>query len=220
MKGTVFMKKFTVITSFLLIVIMTVTLAACTVTSSSAGILGNWKSTFDIGKIASAMPMDSSVESMKGMYESIMKAYDGVSVDIRFDLTEDKKAKMYFDEASAEKVKSKIKENLKGLLPELFKSFGVDDYKSALEGMGLSEDQFIDNNLNSIDLSQNFEGTYKVDGNKLYLTQSGEEENTDNYFVFEQNGNELKITDAQGSGTAMISSEIKDALLPLVFTRL
>ena len=149
-----------------------------------------------------------------------MKAYDGVSVDIRFDLTEDKKAKMYFDEASAEKVKSKIKENLKGLLPELFKSFGVDDYKSALEGMGLSEDQFIDNNLNSIDLSQNFEGTYKVDGNKLYLTQSGEEENTDNYFVFEQNGNELKITDAQGSGTAMISSEIKDALLPLVFTRL
>ena len=235
------------IAAFTLVMLMVITFVSCGETNSpnstsasesssaiettaapEASIVGLWKYKLDLGKVMDMKKvMDSDTEendddiddSFAPMMEKLYNAFEGVSIDMLMEFTDDNSFKMEADKKAVKSTMNKIKNNIIELLPEIYKSIGY-NLDSYLKNMDSSKEILAEQLMSSLDedsfTPESSSGTYRRKGNKLYLT-TDDTEDTSDYCVIELTDKTFTITEIVGSDLNI--SEYKDFLLPMKFTR-
>lgn len=210
------MKKITKILALVLALTLVLSLAAC---SKGPSIAGSWKYTVDFQK---AMEASGEAEGLEELGEEMAGLFDGLTMVMVLDLTEDGKYTFAFDEASvkaaAEGLVSKMKELLPGMLASMY-DMSEDELKELLESQGTSidamlkdmEDEFDTNELVDQIKEATSTGTYTYEGGKLTLKGDNGEGDV---LVVTLEENKLTVTEVEGEGF-----DDYKVLLPMEFVR-
>ena len=209
----------------LLAVILTVSAAACIQVDPKAAYVGDWTYSIDFKTLVEKS--EESEEAMDAFKQLGLEEFvNSLNMKLNLSFTQDNKFTFAVDEASMTDAMTKFIDKMVEVLPDLLAQqmgMSVEDMKKSLEEAGMSLDSLVDQMKEMIDPSEmqtaikemSITGTYRVDGNKLYLTEEGKEENPDQYLIAEVKDNTLTITDVHGTEKI---EEFKD-LLPMVFTK-
>lgn len=182
----------------------------------TALIAGTWSTQYDM----SSMLNDSINASDPGM--AAYFDFHDLYITIEFYLGADGTASLSVTEDSVEpmldEVKDQMVDGIKNMLTELLQAQGLDmtaDDYLAVSGMDL--DALIDQSMNlDPDTLANlsYSGEYIVDGNKLFLMETGEEPDPDSYLLYTLTGDSLYVE----AGTEA-DTEVGKQLFPLTLTR-
>ena len=226
------MKKVRSLAALLLAVMMVVSLAACNGgaggDSAPVTIVGKWKTTMNVGEMMKKAA-ESSSETMPSGSEAMLKVYDGVVADMTMEFTEDGKCTGSVGEESRKAMIEKLKENMKDILPEMFAAQGVSEEQldQYFAQKGITREDFVNQYTDQMEKSMNeslgkgTNSTYRIDGDKLYITKEGEKEDTSHYVVFTLTADKLTFTDVVGStDNESTNSFMKEEFLPMEFTRI
>ncbi len=216
------MTKFKRITAALLILIMTVSLCAC---SPGNPLAGKWNYNLKFSDIVDSYvknSIQSADESQKAMYEELYKAFDDCDVMLTMEFNNDKSFKLAIDDESAKSAIEKIKENMKTAIPNAFKAMGMSDevFEKYLKSQNKTVEDLVNQFTEEFSVDQltkgvGASGNYELEDNKLFLF-SGDERVDANYCDVEINGSELSITKVNGTVEGFKSVE---NILPMKFTK-
>ncbi|MBR4761945.1 MAG: hypothetical protein IK086_04855 [Clostridia bacterium] len=218
------MKKISAVVLAVVLVISALSLAGC---GSKKSIVGKWETEVDIGEAVSNSLGDES--------EELAEAFKDVNIVAKysFEFTDEGKFSMLLDEdalvesfkGSKDAFKKFFNEYL-GAMAETM-GMGIDDL---LDAQGLTIDELVDEALdesveamkeNLSDASK--KGTYKIDGQKLFLAEEGEDFTDDEYVEFEfEDDNKIKftkITAKEGEDEDEDSLELIKETLPWTLIR-
>lgn len=223
------MKKIRIITALTLVMLMLVSLASCgggSGSGSEATLTGSWKYTMNLRNIVDEAMKSSNIDSSQAdMMDKLMACYDDVSMDLILTFNDDGTFKSEISEESLENALEKVKDNMKSVLPDILSEmYNIDSsmLEKVLETQGVTLDEYIDKIMEQQDLSKmagKSNGKYRSEGNKLYMTNDGKDEDTSKYIVYELDGDTFTITEVAGSSGSEISQAFQDFLLPMEFTR-
>ena len=198
--------------------------ASVTEAAKEATIVGNWKYVLDFSSIVESTmkeAIESADDDQQAMYGELFKCFNNISMDMYMNFGEDGKVKLDLDEDSAKAAIEKIKNNVTDSLPNIFKTLGIDDLDAYLKSSGKTKDELTETLTSSFDVDsfadKNISGVYRLDGNKLYITNEGEKEDADSYMVIELTPDTLKFIEAKGSIDTMESFD--NVLFPMIFVR-
>ena len=216
------MTKFKRITAALLILIMTVSLCAC---SPGNPLAGKWNYNLKFNDIIESYvknSIQSADESQKAMYEELYKAFDDCDVLLTIEFNNDKSFKLAIDEDSAQASIVKIKENMKTAIPNAFKAMGMSDevFEKYLKSQNKTVEDLVNQFTEEFSVDQLTKGVgatgyYELEDNKLFLF-TGDKRVDANYCEVEIKGNELSITKVNGTVEGFKSVE---NILPMKFTK-
>ena len=216
------MTKVKRITAALLILIMAVSLCAC---SPGNPLAGKWNYNLKFSDIVDSYvknSIQSADESQKAMYEELYKAFDNCDILLTMEFNNDKSFKFAIDEESANSAVEKIKENMKTAIPNAFKAMGMSDevFEKYLKSQNKTVDDLVNQFTEEFSVEQltngvGASGMYELEDNKLFLF-SGDKRVDDNYCEVEIKGNELSITKVNGPVEGFKSVE---NILPMKFTK-
>jgi len=216
------MTKFKRITAALLILIMTVSLCAC---SPGNPLAGKWNYNLKFSDIVDSYvknSIQSADESQKAMYEELYKAFDDCDVMLTMEFNNDKSFKLAIDDESAKSAIKKIKENMKTAIPNAFKAMGMSDevFEKYLKSQNKTVEDLVNQFTEEFSVDQltkgvGASGNYELEDNKLFLF-TGDKRVDANYCEVEIKGNELSITKVNGTVEGFKSVE---NILPMKFTK-
>ena len=216
------MTKFKRITAALLILIMTVSLCAC---SPGNPLAGKWNYNLKFSDIVDSYvknSIQSADESQKAMYEELYKAFDDCDVMLTMEFNNDKSFKFAVDDESAKSAIEKIKENMKTAIPNAFKAMGMSDevFEKYLKSQNKTVEDLVNQFTEEFSVDQltngvGASGNYELEDNKLFLF-TGDKRVDANYCEVEIKGNELSITKVNGTVEGFKSVE---NILPMKFTK-
>ena len=179
-----------------------------------------------LGKYAAPISIQTLMGAVEGGEEE-MEAYgqlfEGAEDMIMFfEFFEDNKVRFSIDPDSAKALMETMVRNLPTVLPAMM-GMSDEEFEEYLTASGMTMDDFVaavSEALSPEDLldtdEMGAEGTYRLDGDKLYITAEGEEENTDSYMIVEFTDDTFTIKEMVGDQEGM---EEYEALLPWTFTR-
>lgn len=219
------MKKFTKFAALFLTLALVFSFAACSNQGKTAKapddkapeakvtIVGDWKCTIDMSKAIE--------QSMEGSGKDVAQYFDfsGLKMVMNATFKEDGTVRM---SADAKQLIEDIRQPMKEGLVKYIESLGMteEDFESA-SGMKLSSmiDELVNQMASSDDLAMEKEGKYKLEGDKLFLIEDGEEFKDDDYCTITLSADEFRITEIHGELEDDETFETMKNVLPLVFTR-
>ena len=192
--------------------------------------VGEWRYEIDFGTLMGKSSDESPMQvfTQFGLEDTLKE----LKMKMNLSLTEDGKVRMSIDKEAMLDAMNTLVEKMMEALPEILaKQMGisVEELEKTLASQGMSLDTLvgqIKSQINMDSLSDSFEqmnftGTYRLDGNKLYMTRDGQEENTERYTVIEVSETELKFMEIHNPAGEESSEENAryEELLPMVFKR-
>ena len=219
------MKKFTKFAALFLTLALVFSFAACSNQGKTAKapddkapeakvtIVGDWKCSIDMSKVIE--------QSMEDSGKDVAQYFDfsGLKMVMNATFKEDGTVRM---SADAKKLIEDIRQPMKDGLVKYIESLGMteEDFESA-SGMKLSSmiDELVNKMATSDDLAMEKEGKYKLEGDKLFLIEDGEEFKDDDYCTITLSADEFRITEIHGELEDDDTFETMKNVLPLVFTR-
>lgn len=219
------MKKFTKFAALFLTLALVFSFAACSNQGKTAKapdgkapeakvtIVGDWKCSIDMSKAIE--------QSMEGSGKDVAQYFDfsGLKMVINATFKEDGTVRM---SADAKQLIEDIRQPMKEGLVKYIESLGMteDDFEAAT-GKKLSSmiDELVNQMASSDDLAMEKEGKYKLEGDKLFLIEDGEEFKDDDYCTITLSADEFRITEIHGELEDDDTFETMKNVLPLVFTR-
>lgn len=214
------MKKFTKFAALFLTLALVFSFAACSNQGKTAKapeakvtIVGDWKCTIDMSK-AIEQSMEDSGKDVAQYFD-----FSGLKMVMNATFKEDGTVRM---SADAAKLMEDMRQPMKDGLVKYIESVGMteDDFEAAT-GKKLSSmiDELVNKMATSDDLAMEKEGKYKLEGDKLFLIEDGEEFKDDDYCTITLSADEFRITEIHGELEDEESFEAMKNVLPLVFTR-
>lgn len=214
------MKKFTKFAALFLTLALVFSFAACSNQGKTAKapeakvtIVGDWKCTIDMSK-AIEQSMEDSGKDVAQYFD-----FSGLKMVMNATFKEDGTVRM---SADAAKLMEDMRQPMKDGLVKYIESVGMteDDFEAAT-GKKLSSmiDELVNQMASSDDLAMEKEGKYKLEGDKLFLIEDGEEFKDDDYCTITLSADEFRITEIHGELEDEESFEAMKNVLPLVFTR-
>lgn len=219
------MKKFTKFAALFLTLALVFSFAACSNQGKTAKapdgkapeakvtIVGDWKCTIDMSK-AIEQSMEDSGKDVAQYFD-----FSGLKMVMNATFKEDGTVRM---SADAKQLIEDIRQPMKEGLVKYIESLGMteDDFEAA-SGMKLSSmiDELVNQMASSDDLAMEKEGKYKLEGDKLFLIEDGEEFKDDDYCTITLSADEFRITEIHGELEDDDTFETMKNVLPLVFTR-
>lgn len=214
------MKKFTKFAALFLTLALVFSFAACSNQGKTAKapeakvtIVGDWKCTIDMSK-AIEQSMEDSGKDVAQYFD-----FSGLKMVMNATFKEDGTVRM---SADAKKLIEDIRQPMKEGLVKYIESLGMteEDFESAT-GKKLSSmiDELVNQMASSDDLAMEKEGKYKLEGDKLFLIEDGEEFKDDDYCTITLSADEFRITEIHGELEDDDTFETMKNVLPLVFTR-
>lgn len=188
----------------------------------SVSIVGTWETTIDCGAVVEAAL--SSNERYTAMGSNF---FNGLEIESAVTFYADGTMVSKVDEVSAREF---AEEFVVALLKVSIESIGLNmSVEEYLESNGTSLEEVIDEMYGSDAMTKMFEelqqeGTYRVDGNKLYLIRKGEEFDENKYMPFTLTADTLVMEAPVGQDYgADVDQEIvetaKNALYPMTYTK-
>lgn len=200
-------------------------LAACLFAGCSKQSLpvGTWKTNLDMTDLIKEEAMAGADPETAELVES-MNLSD-LTMELVMDLKQDGTYEMKVSEESMSAMEDKIIAGLKDALVEELAAEGYD--AETLKDAGLDMDALIEDMISEEDLdmtsaAEEFQssGKYKVEGNKLFLSDESGAYADDDYLVFTTNGNTLTVTEVSApEGQEAENQAFVESLLPLVFNK-
>lgn len=199
------MKKLTKLTVALLTLVMVFSLCACGGASLEKDIVGTWKIDYDMGE-----QMSAEMGSDFADFESSLE------ITLKFDFTEDGEYKMYADDS--------FKENFNDWLADLC-DYSVDMMYEIYEEMGMTkedvdtlmEDEFgmsleeylvtsleAEMDVDALMEEMVVEGEYKIEGDKLFLSDEDGDFDEDAYEICTISGDTMKLETPDGDETEIL----------------
>ena len=214
------MKKFTKFAALFLTLALVFSFAACSNQGKTAKapeakvtIVGDWKCTIDMSK-AIEQSMEDSGKDVAQYFD-----FSGLKMVMNATFKEDGTVRM---SADAAKLMEDMRQPMKDGLVKYIESVGMteDDFEAAT-GKKLSSmiDELVNKMASSDDLAMEKEGKYKLEGDKLFLIEDGEEFKDDDYCTITLSADEFRITEIHGELEDDDTFEAMKNVLPLVFTR-
>lgn len=214
------MKKFTKFAALFLTLALVFSFAACSNQGKTAKapeakvtIVGDWKCTIDMSK-AIEQSMEDSGKDVAQYFD-----FSGLKMVMNATFKEDGTVRM---SADAAKLMEDMRQPMKDGLVKYIESVGMteDDFEAAT-GKKLSSmiDELVNKMATSDDLAMEKEGKYKLEGDKLFLIEDGEEFKDDDYCTITLSADEFRITEIHGELEDDDTFEAMKNVLPLVFTR-
>ena len=195
---------------------------AATESPANNSIVGTWKYTLDFKTVMESEGQEA-YEGQQGLYESMLKAFSGITLDLYFEFDDNHKFKFYADEESAKQAVEQLKSRIKDLLPDMFEAMGVskEDYDKYLAQSGMTEDELAESytkNMDTDDLTDmSATGIYKAQDGKLYMANEGDDFNDSAYISYEISGNKLRFTEFTGDVDYL--GGLKDYAFPMEMER-
>ena len=185
---------------------------------TTASIVGLWKTSIDFDSMIEAMMQAQGGDVSQETADLYQKMFSGVVISFTFKFDADSSCELEMDKDSMSGLLEKIKTNIKANMSEILAMSGLTEQD--LADNGYTVDSYADMIVSSFDIStfdqQDKKGTYRLDGNKLYVFTE-DNPNNENYVEIELTANTLSIVG--GSGIDEDSALFAEAMLPLVFTR-
>ena len=199
------MKKLTKLTVALLTLVMAFSLCACGGKSLEKDIVGTWKIDYDMGE-----QMSAELGSDFADFESSLE------ITLKFDFNEDGEYKMYADDS--------FEDNFKAWLEDVC-AYSVDMMYDMYEEMGMSkedvdtlfedeydmslEEYFMSAMEAEMDIEAMMEemvteGEYKVEGDKLFLTDEDGDFDEDAYEICTIEGDTMTLETPDGDETEIL----------------
>lgn len=174
------------------------------------GLEGKWSTTVDMTDMINQQLAGSGMGEMLQISDFSMVLVMEFKSDNVYTLTLDEDALA----ESFEGLKGQLKEGLNNYFAQLMPGVDVDQ---ALAQAGMSMDDLLDRSmdLNSLSGTLDLAGQYKIDGDKLYLSNSVTEEPGSNYVTYTLSGDVFTMD----TGNTTPDSSL-DAMLPFVFQRI
>lgn len=191
-------------------------------TEANTSIVGTWKYKLDFKTVLEGQK-EAAYEGQEALYESMLKAFEGITIDLFFEFDENNGYKFYADEESAKQAVDKLKERIIDILPDMFEAMGIskDDYNKYLEESGMTAEQLAASYTQNMDADSftdmSAEGTYKAEDGKLCLSDGNEKIDENAYISYELSGNKLTFT--AYSGDVKTLGDFKDTAFPMVMER-
>ena len=155
------------------------------------------------------------------MVKQLLEGAKGVTMNM--ELTADNKFSAAMDEQSMKDLVNVMLGNMATVLPAMM-GMTDEEFDAALAEQGMTRDDFAAAMAEQLDTEDMFDtsemnmsGTYRLDGDKLYVTKDGEEEDTNSYWVVEVTEKALIIKEVVGEDG--VAPEGAEALLPWTFNR-
>ena len=187
-------------------------LMSFTACSKKPAVVGNWTTTLELANQMKEEIQGSDADGFLKDFE-----LDSFALLLNAEFKEDGTYTISVDRESGETAIQNLKDALKQPLRSYYESLGWD-----VDSMGMDLDSVVDNIFtenNADDLYDDLEisGTYRLDGDKLYLSESADEApDEESYAVVEIQDDTFSITELSGDDE---QNENLNKNLPLVFTR-
>ena len=228
------MKKTISAASLLLAVLM---IAMCCVgcgdsksdsSADTGSIVGKWSYTLDYDTIldtAMGQTLADADDQQKAYMESLLEAFEGVSLTLWMDFKADGTYSLSADEAELTSAMDSVKAKLKEKLPEMLAALGMssEDMESQLSQAGYTMDSYVDLLLSQMDTTSMIEqmkkgGVYLLEGDKLYVSSDDNNEiDKTSYVVVSISGSTMKVTEVVSDDDS--STAFPKELLPLTLTK-
>lgn len=207
------MKKIALrIAALLVAALMILPLASC----GPKSVIGTWISEeIDYSKLINAAEENNDdSDSIPGLKEEYEKAFKDIKIKLVFTFNEDGTYTLEFDEESNKKITDATIDFSKAYTKLIAQSLGM-SYEDYLSAMDQTEESFEKNiRENQDEESDKSKGKYKIEENKLFTTDSSEDDFNDNdYDIFEFSGGKLKLVEHHGE------DKIPEGVYPIILKK-
>ena len=213
------MRKLYKITALAIVLALMLSLTAC----SNDSIVGKWRYSFDMSAYAKSMSanMTEAVsDSEKQAYGEMFTAFDGVTFDMIMEFKPDGTYSFTADGDTVDAAQEKVTAGMKEALPKMYSALGV-DLDAYLKQFNTTLDALVATTMQTFDFSvlkeSDISGAYRLEGDKLYTTGKGQEEDTSRYLSVEVKADTLTITDVVGNVEGF--EQYKNVFIPMEMTR-
>ena len=195
--------------------------------AAEGDIVGKWACELSIEDLMQASADNTDEQSM-GMVKTLFG--DG-SIIVNLEFNADGTTIFSMDQESIKALMDNMINNIDAIIPQIVEAQGMtqEDFAAALEQQGMTMDQFkeqLTEQLKDEDLLGDLDntsanGTYKLEGDKLFITAEGKEINDSQYLVIDLTANTLVIKEVVGIedlGNDM-DLEAMEKMLPWTFNR-
>lgn len=195
-------------------------------TVTASGVVGKWLYVAQFSELLEGQ-LDAALEQvpdeMQEFYQEMFKCFNGVSLDMIIEFDSDSNYHFGMDESSVRTAMDQIIANFKAQLPAMLASIGttMEAFEAALAQQGMTVDSYIDAAFSqSMDIESMLKqsessGTYRYEGDRLYLSNANGEIKDDDYATVEVSSNKIVVTAISGE-----SNTFTEAMLPMNFIRL
>lgn len=186
-----------------------------------ATVEGKWAYTMDAERLISIAAEQEGASDEE--LDMVRQLIGDTEIRMYLELNADGTLRFAMDPESAQAMAENMVQNLPQLMAAMY-GVSMEELESMLAEQGMTMEQFTDmmrDEINPEDMMSDIEdvnGIYKVEGDKLYVANEGDEFDENNYLVFTLSGNTLIVTDIVGV-EGEDSAEAMKQMLPLTFTR-
>lgn len=195
--------------------------------AAEGDIVGKWSCELSIEALMQANAGNTDEQSM-GMVKTLFG--DG-SIIVNLEFNADGTTVFSMDQESIKALMNNMINNIDAIIPQIVEAQGMtqEDFAAALEQQGMTMDQFkeqLAEQFKDEDLLGDLDntsatGTYKLEGDKLFITAEGKEINDSQYLVIDLTANTLVIKEVVGIEDLGNDMDLEgmEKMLPWTFNR-
>ena len=192
--------------------------------AAEGDIVGKWSCELSIEALMQANAGNTDEQSM-GMVKTLFG--DG-SIIVNLEFNADGTTVFSMDQESIKALMNNMINNIDAIIPQIVEAQGMtqEDFAAALEQQGMTMDQFkeqLAEQFKDEDLLGDLDNTvtYKLEGDKLFITAEGKEINDSQYLVIDLTANTLVIKEVVGIEDLGNDMDLEgmEKMLPWTFNR-
>ena len=195
--------------------------------AAEGDIVGKWTSELSIEGLMQASAGNTDEQSM----EMVKTLFGDGSIIVNLEFNADGTTVFSMDQESIKALMDNMINNIDAIIPQIVAAQGMtqEDFAAALEQQGMTMDQFkeqLTEQLKDEDLLGDLDntsanGTYKLEGDKLFITAEGKEINDSQYLVIDLTANTLVIKEVVGIEDLGNDMDLEgmEKMLPWTFNR-
>ena len=195
--------------------------------AAEGDIVGKWTSELSIEGLMQANAGNTDEQSM----EMVKTLFGDGSIIVNLEFNADGTTVFSMDQESIKALMNNMINNIDAIIPQIVAAQGMteEDFAAALEQQGMTMDQFkeqLAEQFKDEDLLGDLDntsatGTYKLEGDKLFLTAEGKEINDSQYLVIDLTANTLVIKEVVGIEDLGNDMDLEgmEKMLPWTFNR-
>ena len=195
--------------------------------AAEGDIVGKWACELSIEALMQANAGNTDEQSM----EMVKTLFGDGSIIVNLEFNADGTTVFSMDQESIKALMNNMINNIDAIIPQIVEAQGMtqEDFAAALEQQGMTMDQFkeqLAEQFKDEDLLGDLDntsanGTYKLEGDKLFITAEGKEINDSQYLVIDLTANTLVIKEVVGIEDLGNDMDLEgmEKMLPWTFNR-
>lgn len=195
--------------------------------AAEGDIVGKWSCELSIEALMQANAGNTDEQSM----EMVKTLFGDGSIIVNLEFNADGTTVFSMDQESIKALMNNMINNIDAIIPQIVEAQGMtqEDFAAALEQQGMTMDQFkeqLAEQFKDEDLLGDLDntsttGTYKLEGDKLFITAEGKEINDSQYLVIDLTANTLVIKEVVGIEDLGNDMDLEgmEKMLPWTFNR-